>query len=579
MLIPLIVLGGLAAAVFGIVYAIVNKRPGVAVASVLVPLGLIGFFGLLCGLFWALYPVVRDSRPAHVNWTAGPSMPAMPAVSPLPAMPPMPPMPPVNVSGAVHVSWFKLAVVILVCVGLVKLFRKRASCNGEHRGGWGKTFAVAALLIVAASFVIQRASYVPNHVARSHVEATWRLKEQVRRDVENSQRKVVESQHRDEAAQEQAAHQMIESTSIQELWEKLNQPRIQLESAASGESPKPPGDVTRSSDDGDGEGRLSEPISEHTPEALARSFTRLERMVKQVSAVADQVSDAGTLIGKAMIALNETMDSRSALPPETNATALLENTLPVKVEGSDSEGSHPSTEMAHVTTEHDTTSAESSGGLDTRSEDSSRGIANNVRPAWVDLPPKRVGNTRRSVIVAGDFSTREECDREADRLLMLATADHLAELTGTSFVTTHADQTIMLPGGSKTIAKTDDRIRQLQRMNVGLDFVRREIAKDEYEETVQLSFGPMKRLYTLVEFTPSVDTDLLGRWDAIRRQERFAVVGAGAGSVLGLIGLAFGLLKVDTWTKGYYTKWLFLGVPAAIMGSILALITWMEVIF
>ena len=44
------------------------------------------------------------------------------------------------------------------------------------------------------------------------------------------------------------------------------------------------------------------------------------------------------------------------------------------------------------------------------------------------------------------------------------------------------------------------------------------------------------------------------------------MVGAGAGSVLGLIGLVFGLLKVDTWTKGYYTKRLFLGVPAAIIG-------------
>jgi hypothetical protein len=44
------------------------------------------------------------------------------------------------------------------------------------------------------------------------------------------------------------------------------------------------------------------------------------------------------------------------------------------------------------------------------------------------------------------------------------------------------------------------------------------------------------------------------------------VVGAGAGSILGLLGLIYGLLKVDTWTRGYYTKRLFLGVPAAIIG-------------
>ena len=31
---------------------------------------------------------------------------------------------------------------------------------------------------------------------------------------------------------------------------------------------------------------------------------------------------------------------------------------------------------------------------------------------------------------------------------------------------------------------------------------------------------------------------------------------------------SYGLLKVDTWTKGYYTKRLFLGVPAAIIGFV-----------
>jgi hypothetical protein len=48
-------------------------------------------------------------------------------------------------------------------------------------------------------------------------------------------------------------------------------------------------------------------------------------------------------------------------------------------------------------------------------------------------------------------------------------------------------------------------------------------------------------------------------------------VGVGAASVLGLIGVAWGLLRVDTMTKGYYSKWLFIGVPAAII-SVVALL-------
>jgi hypothetical protein len=105
-------------------------------------------------------------------------------------------------------------------------------------------------------------------------------------------------------------------------------------------------------------------------------------------------------------------------------------------------------------------------------------------------------------------------------------------------------------------------------MGIGIDFIRSEIAKKEYVETVERSFGPMKKLYVQVEFSPSIDQELRQRWEEVRRQDRFAVVGVGAGSVLGLLGLVFGLLKVDTWTKGYYTKRLFFGVPAAIIGLI-----------
>ena len=69
-------------------------------------------------------------------------------------------------------------------------------------------------------------------------------------------------------------------------------------------------------------------------------------------------------------------------------------------------------------------------------------------------------------------------------------------------------------------------------MGIGADYVRREIvAKDpknnesrEYIETVERSFGPMKKLYLQIEFTPAVDRELRRHWDAHERQERFAIV-------------------------------------------------------
>ena len=197
--------------------------------------------------------------------------------------------------------------------------------------------------------------------------------------------------------------------------------------------------------------------------------------------------------------------------------------------------------------------------------------ANPARLAWIDEPPKNIGNVRRQVIVAGDFVTLEECNREADRQLYLVTLDHLKELCG--------DEDLDRIREFDAAAKSDRYGRTepspaeiaastLNRMGIGIDFIRREIAKKEYVETVERSVGPMKKLHVQVEFSPSIDLELRQRWDEVRRQDRFAVVGAGAGSVLGLLGLVFGLLKVDTWTKGYYTKRLFFGVPAAIIGLI-----------
>ena len=91
-----------------------------------------------------------------------------------------------------------------------------------------------------------------------------------------------------------------------------------------------------------------------------------------------------------------------------------------------------------------------------------------------------------------------------------------------------------------------------------------------YRQTVWaiiISKDKMKKLWLQIEFTPDVQRELRQLWDAHQRQERFAMVGIGAGSILGLLSLVFALLKFDTWTKGYYSKRLFIGVPVAIIGG------------
>ena len=76
----------------------------------------------------------------------------------------------------------------------------------------------------------------------------------------------------------------------------------------------------------------------------------------------------------------------------------------------------------------------------------------------------------------------------------------------------------------------------------------------------------MKKLYMELAFTPAIDRELTQKLDAYARRGRFKLVGVSSAVIFGLLFTVWGLLKVDTATKGYYTKWLFVGVPIAIIG-------------
>jgi outer membrane biosynthesis protein TonB len=213
-----------------------------------------------------------------------------------------------------------------------------------------------------------------------------------------------------------------------------------------------------------------------------------------------------------------------------------------------------------------------------------------TRPAWVDEPPKLTGNTRREVIAIGPYATVDECKQSIDVYLRLKAYERIQELAGRPYAegplpsltfrngAIFADGKLMSYGrGNSNWGEPDPRLQQLSDMGIGADYLRREIvAKEsksnktrEFIDTVESTVGPMKMLYLQIEFTPAIDRDLLRHWDTHERRERFAIVGAGASSILGFIGLVFGLLKVDTWTKGYYSKRLFIGVPAAIIAGLL----------
>jgi hypothetical protein len=183
-------------------------------------------------------------------------------------------------------------------------------------------------------------------------------------------------------------------------------------------------------------------------------------------------------------------------------------------------------------------------------------------PKWISSPPLRIDEVRREVFVTDEWYTEQECERARDIGLMHKIYERIQWLNGDSYGDEFVDNVRLLEA-----AGDDQNIRDLQSAGITVPFIHQEIIKDQYFATVERSFAPMKKLYTLIEFNPNIDRQLRQYWDSHQRKERFAVVGAGASGILGLLGLCYGLLKVDTWTKGYYTKRLFLGVPAAIIGA------------
>jgi hypothetical protein len=182
--------------------------------------------------------------------------------------------------------------------------------------------------------------------------------------------------------------------------------------------------------------------------------------------------------------------------------------------------------------------------------------ASGERPNWVVHPPKRVGNTYRRVVASGPYRTVDECHQALQEKLRQAVCQRLAA--------TAADDPVFR---DFTPASCDD-------LGIGIDYIYREICRDEYVESVEASFGPMVQVHLLLEFDPPIEKYLGAVWRDYQVRQRLGIVAFLAAAVLLLLGLVYGLLKLDTWTRGYYSKRLLLGVPVVIIGLVTLLLVW-----
>lgn len=172
-------------------------------------------------------------------------------------------------------------------------------------------------------------------------------------------------------------------------------------------------------------------------------------------------------------------------------------------------------------------------------------------PDWVMALPSNVGGVHRQVVDSGPWSELADCQRALDMKVRAAVEECVKELA------------------SEDLRRIVSVIPTLEYLGISNNWIRGNVVCSHpkpYEHESNSSVGPMKTVYVQLEFDPNDQDYLRQRYRDYVRQDRIAAVTAGGSFILGGIGLLFGLLKVDTWTKGYYTKRLFLGVPAAIIG-------------
>lgn len=315
--------------------------------------------------------------------------------------------------------------------------------------------------------------------------------------------------------------------SIEEMWKKLTAPRINLEEvaeAATSDAPR---------------------VGPSSPQEL----TAAAKVILSASLPGADPFTQGWLVNAAKSILGMPVTEQEQLALHQAAVEALDNTSESATQ-STSEAAAASAEdpFAHSAEAMSVSTIVQQPQHEPAQQAIAASIAALPKPDWVVNPPKQIGNVRKFVVVSDPFLTVEECRRDADNKMQSVALNRADELSGTG---------VRRSGAAALVD-----------LGLGGDYVRRELCTDEYIDVIDSSVGEMRKTYSLVEFNEAQDKLLVDRARSYSRHEGLQIVTLIGGGLLASVATLFGLLKIDTWTRGYYTKRLFLGVPAAIITAL-----------
>jgi hypothetical protein len=170
------------------------------------------------------------------------------------------------------------------------------------------------------------------------------------------------------------------------------------------------------------------------------------------------------------------------------------------------------------------------------------------RPEWVEAEPVLVGEVATWPVASGVHVLKQDCRRALDEALQSATAEYVDWLLGRERASAWVDFTAQ--------------------------YIRTRLVRPEnvYHEVIQTSVGPVHQTHALLEFGEAFRHEL----DELRATSRLLQVGLAAALVLGVVAALYSYFRLDTATRGYYTRRLQFAAAGAILGWVAAglLLAW-----
>jgi hypothetical protein len=213
----------------------------------------------------------------------------------------------------------------------------------------------------------------------------------------------------------------------------------------------------------------------------------------------------------------------------------------------------------HETPASDSTKAASASATGTATSSPSTpapsaAASDQPKPAWTSGPSEwyaQPENATYVVVQAGPYSTIQECYEQLKSEMRQAVGSRIMQLV------------------REEMGRSAVDVPALEQMHLGTTYIESNLVDRKYLENGEASFGPTKTAWALLRFDGDDDQRLIETWKVYARVRGVKNAVTASALVLAVLASIFALLKVDTVTRGYYSKRLFLGVPAAIIAVVL----------